>query len=327
MNTAIGGFAAYKAGPFQNAAAGSYVLFRKAWMKLPIRLATFGAAYYTANQIQTRFFPRAHFSYWREGGQKSAIYLANQELISKFRIFDGDNAQADAKTEIENYLDVYTSGPLTKAEMLNRIRDGRTVDERFAKNFRVKRGGKDKDDLFWSLGKIHGLENIALLDEDTVSSAAGDPWRLQQLVNDANDNEKPLPAQNFDRLVEEIHQGMNTYKGHLDSNKKEYYPSDRKKLLALPFLLSKRTELPSPKKGQSDWNLFKQLYGSEWDRFESLMFDEEDKITEFNYEKFIPKHLLSQMDTQSQEFKNLIRVMHMNQLTEYEQHRQNQEQF
>lgn len=148
-------------------------------MKLPIRLATFGVAYYTTNQFQTRVFPRSHLAYWREGGAKNAIYLANLELISKFRIFDGENASADAKTDIQDYLDVYTNGPVTKAEMLNRIRDGRSIDERFAKNFRIKRGGKDKNDIFWGLGKIHGLENIALLDEETLKSANNDPWRLQ----------------------------------------------------------------------------------------------------------------------------------------------------
>lgn len=37
---------------------------------------------------------------------------------------------------------------------------------------------------------------------------------------------------------------------------KEYEPSDRKKLLALPFLLAKRHELPEPKRGQKEWVLF-----------------------------------------------------------------------
>lgn len=32
------------------------------------------------------------------------------------------------------------------------------------KLFRVKRAGKDKDPMFWSFGKIHGLENIAFAD-------------------------------------------------------------------------------------------------------------------------------------------------------------------
>jgi hypothetical protein len=30
-----------------------------------------------------------------------------------------------------------------------------------SKLFRVKRGGKDRDPLFWNFGKVHGIENIA----------------------------------------------------------------------------------------------------------------------------------------------------------------------
>jgi hypothetical protein len=33
--------------------------------------------------------------------------------------------------------------------MLNRFAEGKPVDENFAKNFKIKRMGKDKDDLFW----------------------------------------------------------------------------------------------------------------------------------------------------------------------------------
>jgi hypothetical protein len=51
LNTALGAFVAYKAGPFQNAAASNYALFRKTWMKAPIRLGAFGIAYIAANQL------------------------------------------------------------------------------------------------------------------------------------------------------------------------------------------------------------------------------------------------------------------------------------
>lgn len=177
FNSAAGAFAAYKVGPFQDAAAKHYVLFRKTWMKLPIRLSAFGCAYYAFNQVHTRLLPRLHPLYWRHGGQKEASYLANHELISKFRFFDGDYANADAKDDMENYLDLYTSGPLTKADMLQRISDGRSVDERFAKNFEIKRRGRDTNDIFWQYGKIHGLENIAYLDKEQIVKA-GNPWNL-----------------------------------------------------------------------------------------------------------------------------------------------------
>ena len=73
--------------------------------------------------------------------------------------------------------------------------------------------------------------------------------------------------------------------------------------MGLPFLASKRSELPEPKKGQKEWDIFYAMFGSEWDQFNDLLFDKEDKITEFNYENHIPKHVLKTMDTQSEDFK------------------------
>jgi hypothetical protein len=37
-----------------------------------------------------------------------------------------------------------------------------------AKMYRVKRLGKDLDDLFWTYGKIHGLENLAFVNADKL---------------------------------------------------------------------------------------------------------------------------------------------------------------
>lgn len=45
------------------------------------------------------------------------------------------------------------------------------------------------------------------------------------------------------------------------------------------------------------------MYGKDWDTYAHLNFDPEEKITEFNYERFIPKHVLKNMDTSSDEFK------------------------
>lgn len=98
-------------------------------------------------------------------------------MISKFRIFDTDApAKADAQADIQNHLDIYTAGPLTKAEMLRRFKEGREVDADFASKFKIKRMGKDLNDIYWALGKIHGLENVVYLNEDTLNRVMGDPW-------------------------------------------------------------------------------------------------------------------------------------------------------
>jgi hypothetical protein len=57
--------------------------------------------------------------------------------------------------------------------------------KRLGKNLRIRRMGKDENDLFWAFGKIHGLENIIYVDKDELIKTAGDPIKLQRLVNNA----------------------------------------------------------------------------------------------------------------------------------------------
>lgn len=99
---------------------------------------------------------------------------------------------------------------------------------------------------------------------------------------------------------------LDKYKKAVDQQK--LLPTDRKKMLALPFYMSKRREIPEPKKGQSEWEIFEEMFGQPWDAYKSLKFDPEEKITEFNYEKFIHEDILATMDTDSQEFKDYIKL-------------------
>lgn len=80
----------------------------------------------------------------------------------------------------------------------------------------------------------------------------------------------------------------------------------------------KRRELPEPKRGQKEWELFFELFGNEWDAYDQVKFDPEEKITEFNYEKFIDKHILKNMDTNSEEFKLQIKKWNFSQKTKIE---------
>jgi|TARA_B110001450_G_scaffold250470_1_gene269185 hypothetical protein len=113
---------------------------RKSWMRLPIASIAFGGAYWMASLLQMKFFTK-YFSYnfhrvTTNPGISPETYLNNHDLISKFRIFEeGSVAHADAANSVENYLDIYSSGPLTKSEMLNRIAEGKPVDANFAKKF------------------------------------------------------------------------------------------------------------------------------------------------------------------------------------------------
>mmetsp|Transcript_32231 Transcript_32231/g.49312 ORF Transcript_32231/g.49312 Transcript_32231/m.49312 type:complete len:130 (+) Transcript_32231:762-1151(+) len=124
------------------------------------------------------------------------------------------------------------------------------------------------------------------------------------------DEKRVKPHTSFDDMVYALERGLKSYKESVDTElggNKEFHPSDYKKLLALPYYLAKRRELPEPKKGQVAWNLFEVMHGKSWDHYDNLKFDPEEKITEFNYEKFIPQAILKTMDTESEEFKLMIK--------------------
>ena len=102
--------------------------------------------------------------------------------------------------------------------------------------------GKDKDDIFWTLGKIHGLENIALCDLEAIKATRGDPMKMQMLVNQANDDAKPAAPGSYENALKELQNNLIAYREAVEKigGEKVLLASDKKKLLALPFYMSKR---------------------------------------------------------------------------------------
>ena len=117
-----------------------------------------------------------------------------------------------------------------------------------SKIFRVKRVGIDRDNIFWMLGKIHGLENIAYCDPKEIIACKGNPVLLQNLINKVED----VPRFNsHEEKVAAMEQALINYQAAVE--KMNLQPSDKKKMLALPFYMVKRSETPAPKRGQVEW--------------------------------------------------------------------------
>ena len=51
-----------------------------------------------------------------------------------------------------------------------------------------------------------------------------------------------------------------------------------------------------------------------------MKYDEEHKITEFDYEKYLNPELLKNVDTSTDSFKELIKVLNYTTKTKYERH-------
>ncbi len=75
------------------------------------------------------------------------------------------------------------------------------------------------------------------------------------------------------------------------------YPSDKKKLLSLPFYLKKRQEKPSLRHGQPELDLFEELTGQKYFADSRVKTDSETKITEFDFENYLNSDLLEGVDT------------------------------
>ena len=186
-----------------------------------------------------------------------------------------------------------------------------------SKVFKVKRQGKDANDAFWTFGKIHGLENIAFCDPAELAQVKGNPYKLQQLVNKVTPETVPGFGSHHE-IESKLHQQLAEYKKVVD--KMDLYPSDRKKLMALPFYMTKRQEDPTPRHGQESYQLFKEMTGNDWNTFSSTKFDPETKITEFDYENYLNPELIKGLDTKSAEFKDMIRKLNYLTKTRLEAH-------
>jgi len=84
-------------------------------------------------------------------------------MVGKFRLFENIET-LDTRKDLADYLSIYGTQPLTKSEMMDHIAYQAFKQVDLSKMFRVQRKGKDLDPMFWSFGKIHGLENIAFAD-------------------------------------------------------------------------------------------------------------------------------------------------------------------
>jgi len=104
-------------------------------------------------------------------------------------------------------------------------------------------------------------------------------------------------------------------------------PSDKKKLLSLPFYLTKRQETPTPRAGQTEIALFKELTGEDWHAHSRVNTDSETKITEFDYENYLNPALIKDMDTSSPEFKEFVHQLNFLTKTKYEAHQEKKNQF
>ena len=61
--------------------------------------------------------------------------------------------------------------------------------------------------------------------------------------------------------------------------------------------------------------------------YEDMVFDSEDKITEFNYENYIPEYMVKSVDNRGGAFKDVVKASNLFTKTNFEQHCADQTEF
>jgi hypothetical protein len=76
---------------------------------------------------------------------------------------------------------------MTKKELKEHIATNNQLKDQeiHNKTKTIRRMGKDENDIFYALGKVHGIENIVYLSDDEVKEVKT-PVHLQQAINDIN---------------------------------------------------------------------------------------------------------------------------------------------
>ena len=291
-------------------------------MKVPILGAAFVCGAYGGIQLPARVFYKLTPS--KNVGITHSAYVSSNDMVSKFRLFETFE-NPNPKGNIADYLSLYGTEALTKSEMIDNIALHALKEFNVGQLFQVKRRGKDTDPLFWSFGKIHGLENIAFADPEELKETKGNPVKIQRIV-DRYEN-SPIMIDSYEHLVQETQDALRGYREKIDGL--NLNSSDRKKLLALPFYMSKRSQLPSPRKGQTEYKLFSEITHQQWFDDTHTDFDTEQKITEFDYENYFDPFILKKNKhlTDSEDFKTLVKALNVFSQTKYERLRDNKESF
>lgn len=154
------------------------LLFKKPWMKPILPLVAVYLGYSAGFKLRMRRLAGRDPNFEKMSG--------STDLLSRFREVHAGKEE----TSEERILDyITTCTPMSGNEIRRDLEKITHAGIKKYENKRVRRQGKDKDDIFWLMGKIHGLENIAFLTKEELDSIDGNPIRLQHLVNQAKPTE------------------------------------------------------------------------------------------------------------------------------------------
>jgi hypothetical protein len=112
--TGCGAFTVYKTRPIRREMAKSYGIFRKSWMRYPVPIAIFAAAYHVGTMLPTRFGRKLSW----DPTVTHDTYRSSTDLVGRFRLFENDSTINSKEQSLAKYLATYSTEALTEPEIL-----------------------------------------------------------------------------------------------------------------------------------------------------------------------------------------------------------------
>lgn len=151
------------------------------------------------------------------------------------------------------------------------------------------------------------------MDDNEINVNYNSPIELQLKLDSINPVYENFATLN--ELLEKYHENLGRFKHVVENLPK--FPSDKDKLLGMPFFAYRHRQLPVPEPGTWQYDLFEEIYGKPY-HYLKKVFETQNKINKFNYHLFLHPSIIEKYDTESEEFDQYLRTLNLQFLTEKE---------
>jgi hypothetical protein len=168
-----------------------------------------------------------------------------------------------------------------------------------------RRLGKDKNDVFYSLGKVRNLENMVYLDPKELEDISS-PLELQMKIDSVTPT--LIKSGDMTSYIDNLHKNIEKYKYTVENSKN--FRSIKDKFLGLPFMARRHQQHPEPTRGTWQYDLYENIFNEPYD-YRKDKPETEEKINKFNYHQFLHPSVIAKYDTDSEEFDMYLRQLNL----------------
>lgn len=130
------------------------------------------------------------------------------------------------------------------------------------------------------LSQVRNIENIIFVDKEQLGKCKT-LLELQVLLDSVTPEIRP---QTTNERIHSLQKSLYNFKLLVENMK--IFPSEKERILGLPFQMHRHQQYPEPAYGTWQYKLFEELFGHPYS-YGKDEIDSEEKINKFNYHKFL----------------------------------------